>query len=281
MRSINSDTLTAITRHFDGLRPVNRLHGLNYERCAELPFIVDNLRPRFRERLSYLDIGSGGESPLPTYLLRETNWNVQVIDKFEWVKRQEHYAARVLGGGSTDGRFAVQVRDLLTADLPRDEYDIITNISVIEHFAGDTDSEAMARSAELLKRGGTYILTTLMNEGHFKEHFVSEDVYGEEYRSEPVFYQRHYDVKAVQKRLIEPSGLREVERVYFGDYGFQFFERVLQRRLPRPLKPLRALYKWATPQFARRFLTYSDRPVSRADMATNTAAGVIVVLTKP
>jgi hypothetical protein len=120
-----------------------------------------------------------------------------------------------------------------------------------------------------------------MNEGHFKEHFVSEDVYGEEYRSEPVFYQRHYDVKAVQKRLIEPSGLREVERVYFGDYGFQFFERVLQRRLPRPLKPLRALYKWATPQFARRFLTYSDRPVSRADMATNTAAGVIVVLTKP
>jgi hypothetical protein len=105
-------------------------------------------------------------------------------------------------------------------------------------------------------------------------------VYGEAFQKEPVFYQRHYDVPSVERRLIAPSGLREVERVYFGDYGFQFFERVLQRRLPGPLKPLRALYKWATPHFARRFLTYSDKPVSRADMAVNTAAGVIVVLTK-
>jgi hypothetical protein len=95
-----------------------------------------------------------------------------------------------------------------------------------------------------------------------------------------VFYQRHYDVASVQQRLIAPSGLRELDRAYFGDYGFQFFERVLQRKLPGPLKPLRALYKWATPLFASRFLTYSDRPVSRRDMATNTASGVILVLTK-
>ena len=68
--------------------------------------------------------------------------------------------------------------------------------------------------------------------------------------------------------------------MYFGDYGFQFFERVLQRTLPRPLKPVRALYKWATPHFARRFLSYSDRPVSRANMKMNTASGIILVLTK-
>jgi hypothetical protein len=118
-----------------------------------------------------------------------------------------------------------------------------------------------------------------MNDGFFREHFVQQDVYGEAFRTEPVFYQRHYDVAAVEQRLIGPSGLREVDRIYFGDYGFQFFERILQRRLPGPLKPLRALYKWATPRFAQTFLSYSDRPVSRADMATNTASGVILVLT--
>jgi SAM-dependent methyltransferase len=280
MAHINKSTLGEITKHFASLRPANRLHGLNYERCAELPFVIDRLRPRFAERLSYLDIGSGGESPLPTFLLRASNWNVRCIDKFDWVRRQATYAAHVMGGVPANGRFAVDVQDLLTAELPQEAFDIITNISVIEHFAGNTDSEAMARSARLLKPGGTYILTTLMNDGYFKEHFVQEDVYGEAFQKEPVFYQRHYDVPSVQQRLIAPSGLREVERVYFGDYGFQFFERVLQRKLPGPFKPLRALYKWATPHFAQRFLTYSDRPVSRADMATNTAAGVIVVLTK-
>ena len=280
MTHINSATLTDITRHFASLRAANRLHGLHYERCAELPFVIDRLRPRFAEQLSYLDIGSGGESPLPTYLLRESNWNVHCIDKFDWVRRQERYASRVMGGVPSNGRFAVEVQDLISAELPEAAFDVITNISVIEHFAGTTDSEAMARSARLLKPGGTYILSTLMNDGYFKEHFVQEDVYGEAFQKEPVFYQRHYDVPSVERRLIAPSGLREVERVYFGDYGFQFFERVLQRRLPGPLKPLRALYKWATPRFARRFLTYSDKPVSRADMAMNTAAGVIVVLTK-
>lgn len=279
MESINRSTLGEITDHFASLGGTNRLHGLNYERCAELPFVIDRLRPRFGEQLTYLDIGSGGESPLPTYLLKSTRWNIECLDKFDWVKRQERYAARVMGGAA-NGRFRVRVQDLLAADLPEKTFDVITNISVIEHFPGTTDSEAMARSARLLKPAGTYILTTLMNDGFFKEHFVQQDVYGEEFKSEPVFYQRHYDVPAVQQRLIGPSGLREKERVYFGDYGYQFFERVLQRRLPGPLKPLRALYKWATPQFASRFLTYSDRPVSRADMATNTASGIIVVLTK-
>lgn len=277
MAHINKATLTEITRHFASLRPANRLHGLNYERCAELPYIIDRLRPRFADRLSYLDIGSGGESPLPTYLLRASNWNVRCIDKFEWVRRQEHYAARLPGGAPPNGRFAVEVQDLLTAELPAEAFDVITNISVIEHFAGNTDSEAMERSARLLKPGGTYILTTLMNDGYFKEHFVREDVYGEAFEKEPVFYQRHYDVPSLARRLIAPSGLREVDRTYFGDYGFQFFERVLQRKLPAPV---RALYKWATPHFARRFLTYNDQPVSRPDMATNTASGVIVVLTK-
>ena len=153
-------------------------------------------------------------------------------------------------------------------------YDIITNVSVIEHFEGMQDAAAMRASAQLLKPGGLYILTTLINEGFFKEFFVRKSVYGERFQSKPVYYQRHYDLKTLQERIISPTGLLERERVYFGDYDFQCFEKVFQK-IPRPL---RAFYQWATPYFARHFLSYRSYPVSRKDMNIDTASGVILVL---
>jgi SAM-dependent methyltransferase len=258
----------------------NALHGLNYERCAELPFVIQVLRARFGEPLDYLDIGSGGESPLPTYLLARSQWRVHCVDKFDWLKRQRSHAAAVTGSPDGHGRLTLDVRDFLQAELPPESFDVITNISVIEHFAGTTDTDAMVASARLLRPGGLYVLTTLMNDAHYREFFVSESVYGEDYTDREVFYQRHYDVAALEQRLLKPTGLREVGRVFFGDFGFQAFERVVSAPLPRPLKPLRALYKWATPLLAERFLTYSQSPLSRADMAMNTASGTIVVMTR-
>lgn len=278
--SINSSTLREVWAHHRKLRPSNWLHGLHYERCAELPFVVDCLRPRFGETLDYLDIGSGGESPLPTFLLARTAWNVSCVDKFDWLNAQRDSAKAVTGSADGNGRLSLIVQDFLQVSLPQAAFDVITNVSVIEHFEGQTDSDAMAASARLLRPGGLYLLTTLMNDGHFKEFRVRRDVYGEAYSNQDVFYQRHYDVAAVHERLIKPTGLREAGRIYFGDFGFQAFERIVQLPLPGPLKPLRALYKWSTPLLAERFLRYSPTPVSRSTMTMNTASGVIVVLTR-
>ncbi len=175
------------------------------------------------------------------------------------------------------GRLHIIEDDLLKTDLPAGSFDIVTSISVIEHFEGGLDSEAMKATARLLKPGGTLLLTTLMNEDHFKEFYLDESVYGDTHQGSPVYYQRHYDVESLGRRVIRPSGLAEEGRVYFGDYGFQCFDRMFQD-VP---KVIRAFYQWATPFFASRFLSYRSFPTSREGMRTNTSSGVIVVLAKP
>lgn len=177
-----------------------------------------------------------------------------------------------------ENRFHIMENDFLDMELPPASFDVITNISVIEHFEGNKDSLAIEKSAKLLKPGGLYVLTTLINDGYFREFFLRKDIYGEEYNSKPVFFQRHYDVNSFKKRIIEPSGLAEKERIYFGEYGFQFGEYFMDT--PWPWKPIKIFYQWATPFFSRRFLTYRDYPNSRKNMHMYTSSGIFVVLTK-
>jgi SAM-dependent methyltransferase len=276
--SIDRRFLDLIARHYYRLGARNRLRGFPYERCAELPYVLKTLEPRFGEKLRYLDIGSGGESPLPTWLLANTRWDITCVDKFAWVREQRAHAARFVSADDAAKRFHVVERDFLeTAFAPR-SFDVVTNVSVIEHFEGTADSRAMAASGALLAPGGLYILTTPVNEGFSREIYVKRDVYGEHAGpGKPVFYQRHYDTGSIRSRLIEPSGLEEVQRTYFGDYQRQFFEELggsLVRRVINFPK------RFDFPGHALRHLSYSDTPVSRAHMKDNTASGVIVVLTR-
>ncbi|MBN2475607.1 MAG: class I SAM-dependent methyltransferase [Pirellulales bacterium] len=274
---IDGAVLREIRKHDQRLGLRHRIKGLAYERCAEIPFIVQQLQGRFGQRLKHLDIGSGGDSPLPTFLLRHSNWDVSCVDKCDWVDWQHRHAQKVMRGKPYKDRFRVIREDFLATALPAESFDVITNISVVEHFEGHLDVEAMRASARLLRPGGVYILTTPVNEGHFREFYVGKNVYGDRYQGEPVFYQRHYDLKSLDQRVIHPSGLRERQRVFFGDYGFQCFENLFQK----PPRLIRTLYRWAQPHFARRYLTYNEFPASRENMRTNTASGVIVIMEKP
>jgi 2-polyprenyl-3-methyl-5-hydroxy-6-metoxy-1,4-benzoquinol methylase len=276
--SIDGRFLHLIARHYYRLEFMNRVRGFAYERCAELPYVLSTLEPRFGETLRYLDIGSGGESPLPTWLLANTPWDITCVDKFSWVRKQREHAVRVASAQEVAQRFHVVETDFLKTEFPARSFDVITNVSVIEHFEGSSDSQAMAASGKLLKPGGIYILTTPVNEGFSREIYVKRDVYGEHARGDKaVYYQRHYDTQSVRSRLIEPSGLVEVGRIYFGDYERQFFEDLGGSLLHRIMKfPTRFNF----PKHALRHLSYSDKPVSRAHMKDNTASGVIVVLTR-
>jgi len=241
--------------------------------------VLKTLQPLFQKTLRYLDIGSGGESPLPTWLLVNTNWDITCVDKFAWVQNQFAHAARVASADDVAKRFHVIESDFLKAQLPARSFDVITNISVIEHFEGLSDSQAMAASGALLKPDGVYILTTPVNEGFYREIYVKRDVYGEQASpGKAVYYQRHYDTNTIRSRLIEPSGLVEFERIYFGDYERQFFEGLLGGSLMRRI--MNFPKRFNIPKYALRHLSYSDKPVSRAHMKDNTSSGVIVVLTK-
>lgn len=275
---IDERLLRDIDAHARRLRLLYRIKGFGYERAIELPLIASRLEPMFRKPLRYLDIGTG-PSLFPTWILKHSSWDVTCLDKFSWVQIQQDYARKVMGGTDVSARFHVIEQDFLASELEPESFDIITNISVIEHFEGDLDSEAMAKSARLLKPGGLYVLTTPLNEGYYKEWFLDQDVYGEKYTSKPVFFQRHHDMASFQERIVAPTGLEEVERVYYGDYDVPFFnDRIVVggwRKIPRTFRQMN------TVRHALRHGSYRDYPVSMPGMKIYTSAGVFVVLRKP
>ena len=276
IKKINHSILKELSKHSKKISKKRIFQSFGYERCGELPWIVEKLNPFFGEKMNYLDIGSG-TSILPSYLIKKTDWDITCVDKFSWLKSQNNFANKVTKN-NLNNRLNLIEKDINNLNLPLESFDIITNISVVEHFEGSTDAEMMKKTASLLKPGGIYILTTLINEKYFKEFYIKKSVYGEKYKKDPVFFQRHYDLDSIKDRLIKPSGLQEKERIFLGEYNFQFCEKFMI--LPWPIKPIKLFYQWATPFFARRFLSYRDYPVSRPDMHMYTSSCICMVLMK-
>jgi 2-polyprenyl-3-methyl-5-hydroxy-6-metoxy-1,4-benzoquinol methylase len=270
---IDANILRQLHQHNRKLGFHRVLKSIGYERSAELSYVVGLLQDRFDRSLDLLDIGTG-DSVLPSFFLVRTNWNICCVDKFSWVKKQSRYASMVAPEKSRN--LQVVERDFLDFQ-PDSLFDVISCISVIEHFEGDLDSRAMAKAATLLKPGGILIVTTPVNEGHSKNFFRAGKVYGAHSQG-GTFYQRHYDAASLRSRLIAPSGLAEVHRIYFGEFGFPFGEKFLFPRLAK--NPFKVFYKWLAPYFAERFLSYSDSPIGKSDMPVDTASGVILVLRK-
>ena len=274
--SINAELLYNIDAHAKRLQFLYRIKGFGYERAIELPLLAEKLQPLFDKPRRYLDIGTG-PSIFPSWVASKTQWDVTCLDKFDWVKKQNEYAKKL---GLDPKRFHVVVRDFLEAELEPESFDVITNISVIEHFEGALDSVAMEKSARLLKPGGMYLLTTPLNEGYARDWFLQQDVYGEKFTTEPVFFQRHYDVASFNRRIVQASELTERERVYFGDYEEPFFnDRIVDKSGLDKIK--RTLLQMNTVKHALLHGSYRNTPVSMSGMKIYTSAGVCVVLTKP
>ena len=278
MGKINKQILKDLTNHGSKISFARKFQSIGYERCAELPLIISKIEPFFSKKISYLDIGSG-TSILPSYIFKKTNWDITCLDKFNWVKNQEKYIKKFSDNSSDLNRFKIIIEDINKSNLKPETYDIITNISVVEHFEGQTDSEMMKKTFKLLKPGGSYILTTLINENFFNEFYIKKNVYGEKYGGKPVFFQRHYDTDSFNKRLLRIINLEELERIFIGEYGFQFYEKFLN--IPWPFKPIKLFYQWANPYFARNFISYREYPVSRKDMHMYTSSCIFVHLKKP
>ncbi len=185
---------------------IHLLQGVNFYRCWEFPLV-----------LSYFDLSQGTRvldvgayTSFFPWVSASRGCELHVIDTHPKVSVQRKYA-RYLGlEGLLDGQVHITMQDATTTAFANDLFDLILNISAVEHFPGDGDIEFMREANRILRPGGRL--------------FLSFGI-GEEYREgrwEWMFC-RTYDEEALHRRIIEPSGLMVERKFYFEDKNTRRF----------------------------------------------------------
>jgi len=194
------------------------LNPLSYPRYLEFQLALNPLFPL--DGMRVLDIGS---PKLPALLLaryvRCELYSTDIRDYF--IGPTAQFVAR-LGAGARLGRDVhLGVQDARGLSFPDGFFDRIFSISVLEHIPDGGDSDAMREIARVLRPGGHLTVTVPVAYRAYAEEFVRGPVYERAAEGAQTFYQRRYDPPALEKRLIEPSGLKLVDLTYFGEPGVQ------------------------------------------------------------
>ena len=200
------------------------LQGIGFYRCWELPLVVSYFQPAPGTRV--LDVGSL-KSVLPVYWALR-GCQVSVIDIDPRVKVQQDYARYLGRQDLIDNGLRVIVQDATETQLDDGSFDLITNISAVEHFTGDGDIAFVQESTRLLRQGGRLFLSFGIGPAY------------REWQWEWLFC-RTYDEEALWDRIIAPSGL-EVEAVMFFEAGAT--RRFSERWFRLPLSIRNGLLGW-------------------------------------
>jgi SAM-dependent methyltransferase len=185
------------------------IHPVGYWRYPVFNYIIKKLINK--EKLRVLDIGSpkilslyfalrkGYEtfsidiqdleiySVWKTYYLDSKNSNIFKIDKY----KNQHL-------------FIPEIQDGRKLDYPDNFFDLVYSVSVLEHIPSDGDSLTMKEIERVLKPNGTAIIEVPYSAKEY-DTYMDGDVYDRKYSNQPVFYQRHYDNRTINTRIIFPS----------------------------------------------------------------------------
>lgn len=173
------------------------LQGIGFYRCWELPLVVSYFQPQPGMRI--LDVGSL-KSILPIYLALR-GCDLWVVDIDPGVAIQQRYARHLNRPDLIDSGLRVAVQDATQMDFEAGSFDLITNISAVEHFTGDGDIAFVQEAARLLKENGRLFLS--FGIGPYRE-----------WQWEWLFC-RTYDAQALWERIVQPSGLEAEATMYF------------------------------------------------------------------
>jgi len=243
-----------------GLRSLGRRHiraavprllnPLSYPRGMEFDLTLRGLALDGRARV--LDLAS--PKLLFVWLAANTRLDLVATDILESFIAPTRDLLESSGlGEEIGGRLRLERQDARALAYPDGCFDAVYSISVLEHIPGDGDAQAMREIARILRPGGRVCLTVPFA-ARCEEEWVRHDVFERRRRgNERVFFQRRYDDEALERRLVAPSGLREVGRAYFGEPGFRF-----ERRWSRIPPAFRAGLAWLQPLFERAFLRELD-----------------------
>jgi len=230
--------------------------GLDYYRAREyqlLLMMMQEAGPLQGKRV--LDLACG-EEVLPVFLSN-------------WMGGDIHASDLDMGRISLQARFFEKLRerqdrvnltrtDALRTGYKDGSFDIVINLAVISLFEGEDPRRLVQEMARILRPRGRAYLSV----GYSR-------IPSEGYDAATRCYFRCYDEAELTKNIIEPSGLVEVQRKYFGEPGFRFAR--YWYHLPFAL---RLFFRWAMPLSTLFFC--KEIPGN----GTGCAAGVLLELQK-
>jgi SAM-dependent methyltransferase len=231
--------------------------GIDYFRCMEYTWALYFLSQKTGETI--LDLGSGA-SLFPYYLAFRGDSVVCTDLHYEQLKRDYDYWSKSLGlSDDVCTRISLQQEDAIKLTFDDEKFFRISCISVIEHIPDDGDIMAVKEISRVLAPGGKLVITFPYGKWGEKRSFLHGTT----------FYQKTYDEKAIEERLIKPSGLFPFKKIYFCNRFFDF-ENIIWRKIPQKIINF---IGWTAPCLSQMFLQPAESP----GPSTN---GAMIVLEK-
>lgn len=162
---------------------------------------------------SLLELGCGNGFFL-SYLSRYTNGKVTGIDMDSTLTDAEQFASALGINKSGDTRLFTFFSDASRLPFHDNAFDAVVSVSAIEHLSENKDSLAVKEIYRILKKGGTAFITLPVTD-HYEETYKKEDVYSTKFKGETAFFERWYDNKALQDRILNPAPFIVKEKQFF------------------------------------------------------------------
>lgn len=212
------------------------------QRYIEFTWTADAFKKNCKRKMSasLLELGCGNGFFL-SYLSRYTNGRVTGIDMDSTLTEAGQFA-RALG---INTRLFTFFSDASRLPFHDNTFDTVVSVSAIEHFSENKDSLAMKEIYRILKTGG-FALITLPVTDHYEETFKDADVYSTKFKGEPVFFERWYDEKTLQERILIPAPfIVKEEKIFVAEQKKPFVMSSLLRYSPLPgMEAIAQAFQW-------------------------------------
>jgi SAM-dependent methyltransferase len=206
---------------------------VEYVRYVEFRYVLEHLDAT--EEHVTLDIGS--PKLLSLFIASRIGGTVYATDLDPYfIEAYRSFSNRVLG--IRKDCFHMEVQDACNLQYSDQSFDRVYSVSVIEHIPDSGDSDALKEIARVLKPGGICCLTLPWTDEGYSEVFKRKgdpDAYWASGEGDLVFYQRLYDRRTLESRVLEASADLEIIDLSFRGERRHAVEKMMSGRWRRYL----------------------------------------------